>query len=213
MVIIRMSTEISPVSPLPNEEATVCENQNSTEDKIDSDNATSQPLQNPTISTNDIVYHSYSGEAELAGIMELMQEYLSEPYSIYTYRYFINNWPELCIMASSEGRLIGAVVCQLEQMQIDSVPTGKGYIAMLAVREEFRKKRIGSTLVSKSIQKMIEIGCEEVILEAEVTNRGALRLYSNMGFIRDRYLHRYYLNAVDAWRLKLFLISAYKDNN
>ena len=160
---------------------------------------------------NEIVYHSYSGEVELDGIMQLMQEYLSEPYSIYTYRYFINNWPELCIMASCEDKLIGAVVCQLERMQTDDATTGKGYIAMLAVREEFRKRRIGSTLVSRSIEKMIEMGCEEVILEAEVTNKGALRLYSNMGFIKDRYLHRYYLNAVDAWRFKLFLKSAYKN--
>ena len=175
------------------------------------DQQETQSTQDETVQPKEIVYHSYSGEVELEGIMELMQEYLSEPYSIYTYRYFINNWPELCIMASCEDKLIGAVVCQLEQMQIDEVATGKGYIAMLAVREEFRKRRIGSTLVSKSIKKMIEMGCEEVILEAEVTNKGALRLYSNMGFIKDRYLHRYYLNAVDAWRFKLFLKSAYKN--
>eukprot|EP00800_Vazella_pourtalesii_P016220 TRINITY_DN4595_c0_g3_i1.p1 TRINITY_DN4595_c0_g3~~TRINITY_DN4595_c0_g3_i1.p1 ORF type:complete len:192 (+),score=36.67 TRINITY_DN4595_c0_g3_i1:237-812(+) len=175
------------------------------------DQQETQSTQDDTVQPKEIVYHSYSGEVELEGIMELMQEYLSEPYSIYTYRYFINNWPELCIMASCEDKLIGAVVCQLEQMQIDEVATGKGYIAMLAVREEFRKRRIGSTLVSKSIKKMIEMGCEEVILEAEVTNKGALRLYSNMGFIKDRYLHRYYLNAVDAWRFKLFLKSAYKN--
>ena len=175
------------------------------------DQQETQSTQDDTVQPKEIVYHSYSGEVELEGIMELIQEYLSEPYSIYTYRYFINNWPELCIMASCEDKLIGAVVCQLEQMQIDEVATGKGYIAMLAVREEFRKRRIGSTLVSKSIKKMIEMGCEEVILEAEVTNKGALRLYSNMGFIKDRYLHRYYLNAVDAWRFKLFLKSAYKN--
>ena len=29
--------------------------------------------------------------------MELMTADLSEPYSIFTYRYFINNWPDLCI--------------------------------------------------------------------------------------------------------------------
>ncbi|KAI6649544.1 hypothetical protein LOD99_6710 [Oopsacas minuta] len=175
------------------------------------DQPNTQPPNDPIVQSKEIVYHSYHGEEELEGIMQLMQEYLSEPYSIYTYRYFINNWPQLCIMASCEGKLIGTVVCQLEQMRIDDVDTGKGYIAMLAVREEFRKQRIGTTLVYKSIQKMIELGCEEVILEAEVTNKGALRLYSNMGFIKDRYLHRYYLNAVDAWRLKLFLKSAYKN--
>ena len=210
-----MSADNAVSSPLSiAEPAPTSENQSSKEEsQICSENIISQPSNNPTVALDEVVYHSYAGETELAGIMSLMQEYLSEPYSIYTYRYFINNWPELCIMASCGDRLIGAVVCQLEQIHIDSLLTGKGYIAMLAVDQEFRKKRIGSTLVTKSIQKMIEIGCEEVILEAEVTNRGALRLYSNLGFIKDRYLHRYYLNAVDAWRLKLFLKSAYKDNN
>ena len=40
-------------------------------------------------------------------------------------------------------------------------------------------------------------------MEAEVTNLGALALYGNLGFIRAKRLHRYYLNGVDAYRLKL----------
>ncbi len=38
---------------------------------------------------------------------------------------------------------------------------------------------------------MIKGQCEEVVLEAEVTNSGALALYQNLGFIRDKRLHRY----------------------
>eukprot|EP00967_Tisochrysis_lutea_P093262 scaffold134851_cov17-Tisochrysis_lutea.AAC.1 len=48
----------------------------------------------------------------------------------------------------------------------------------------------GSELVRKSIQAMIEGKCEEVALEAEVTNQGALKLYQGLGFIRDKRLHR-----------------------
>lgn len=40
-------------------------------------------------------------------------------------------------------------------------------------------------------------------LEAEVTNKGALALYGRLGFIRSKRLFRYYLNGVDAFRLKL----------
>lgn len=40
-------------------------------------------------------------------------------------------------------------------------------------------------------------------LEAEVTNKGALALYGRLGFIRAKRLFRYYLNGVDAFRLKL----------
>lgn len=43
----------------------------------------------------------------------------------------------------------------------------------------------------------------QVTLEAEVTNKGALALYGRLGFIRSKRLFRYYLNGVDAFRLKL----------
>ena len=64
---------------------------------------------------------------------------------------------------------------------------------------------VGSTLVRISIWQMLTCGCDEVVLETEVTNIAALSLYENLGFVRDKYLHQYYLNGVDAYRLKLWL--------
>ncbi len=46
---------------------------------------------------------------------------------------------------------------------------------------------------------------DEVVLETEVTNKAALQLYERLGFVRDKRLFRYYLNGVDALRLKLWL--------
>lgn len=63
----------------------------------------------------------------------------------------------------------------------------------------------GSTLVKMCIQRMASDGCDEVVLETEVTNKAALGLYENLGFIRDKYLYQYYLNGEDAYRLKLWL--------
>ena len=48
----------------------------------------------------------------------------------------------------------------------------------------------GTELVKRAIQQMVAGGCEEVVLEAEVTNTGALALYQNLGFIRDKRLHK-----------------------
>lgn len=74
---------------------------------------------------------------------------------------------------------------------------------MLVVIKPYRGKGIATELVSRSIRVMKEYGCEEVTLEAEVTNKGALALYGRLGFIRAKRLFRYYLNGVDAFRLKL----------
>lgn len=46
----------------------------------------------------NISYLGYDSESQMPDIMRLIQKDLSEPYSIYTYRYFIHNWPKLCFL-------------------------------------------------------------------------------------------------------------------
>lgn len=153
-------------------------------------------------------------------IMELIQKDLSEPYSVYTYRYFINNWGNLCFLAYHEDECVGAIVCKLDaresrDLRLQSIPTTsstsvpaltyKGYIAMLVVKKEYRKLKIGSNLVKLAVNAMRESGADEVVLETEVPNKPALKLYENLGFLRDKRLYRYYLNGLDALRLKLWI--------
>ena len=67
-----------------------------------------QPVVAPIASSNEvdpvverlseIEYVPYESELQLPEIMRLMKADLSEPYSVYTYRYFIHNWPKLCLM-------------------------------------------------------------------------------------------------------------------
>lgn len=47
-----------------------------------------------------IEYISYGGEHHLPLIMGLVDEELSEPYSIFTYRYFVYLWPNLSFLVS-----------------------------------------------------------------------------------------------------------------
>lgn len=47
-----------------------------------------------------IEYVQYQSELQMPMIMKIIQKDLSEPYSIYTYRYFIHNWPNLCFLVS-----------------------------------------------------------------------------------------------------------------
>lgn len=50
--------------------------------------------------SHGIRYVRYESELQMPWIMRLITKDLSEPYSIYTYRYFIHNWPQLCFLVS-----------------------------------------------------------------------------------------------------------------
>ncbi|KAF9142746.1 N-alpha-acetyltransferase 30 [Mortierella sp. GBA39] len=150
-----------------------------------------------------IDYVGYESEHQLQGMMSLIENDLSEPYSIYTYRYFLHQWPKLSFLAMDreKGTCIGVIVCRLEPHGHSA--RNRGYIAMLAVSKEYRKRKIGSTLVLMAIEAMKSAGADEIVLETEYTNQSAIALYQQMGFIKDKRLYRYYLNGVDAFRLKL----------
>eukprot|EP00271_Cylindrocystis_brebissonii_P012864 TRINITY_DN3237_c0_g1_i4.p1 TRINITY_DN3237_c0_g1~~TRINITY_DN3237_c0_g1_i4.p1 ORF type:complete len:183 (+),score=20.57 TRINITY_DN3237_c0_g1_i4:418-966(+) len=152
------------------------------------------------MAASDVQYRAYTDENDLPVIMKLVDEELSEPYSIFTYRYFIRQWPQLCYTAWVEGRCVGTIVCRMEQHKSDVF---RGYIAMLVVISSMRGRGIATELVTRCINVMRASRCQEVTLEAEVSNEGALALYGNLGFIRAKRLHRYYLSGTDAFRLKL----------
>ena len=150
---------------------------------------------------SEFVYVTYGGEGSghMALIQDLCAANLSEPYSVFTYRYFVNAWPFLTFLAmrKSDGKCVGLIVAQLKER--------KGYIAMLVVDKAQRRKGLGSKLVELSIKKMMRMGAEHVMLETEMDNDGALRLYEKLGFVKDYKYRNYYLNGNGAFRLKLWL--------
>lgn len=135
-------------------------------------------------------------------IKKLIDEDLSEPYSIYVYRFFLNQWPNLSYLAWIDGveKPIGCIVCKSELHRGVRL---RGYIGMLAVDKNFRGRGIAKKLITLAIDMMIKEKCDEIMLETECSNAAALHLYENMGFIRMKRLFRYYLNQGDAFKLIL----------
>ncbi|MCJ1293775.1 N-alpha-acetyltransferase mak3 [Xylographa carneopallida] len=154
----------------------------------------------------DVRYVQYRSDKEttyLPAIRQMISKDLSEPYSIYVYRYFLYQWGDLCFMAlDSEDTLMGVVVSKLEPHRGGPM---RGYIAMLAVKEEYRGKGVATKLVRMAIDAMIEKDADEIALETEVTNTAAMKLYERLGFLRSKRLHRYYLNGNTAFRFLLYV--------
>lgn len=178
------------------------------------------------VSIPGIKFVNYQDEAQLDAVMRLVSSDLSEPYSIFTYRYFLMRFPELCILAVPEegGEPVGCVVCKIDTSDGDGVtdvpqqlgvgeegtdsqeePALSGYMGMLAVETDWRGSGIGTALATLAIRRMRDMGCSSVTLETEVTNDAAIRLYEDrLGFVREELLVRYYLNWGDAYRLRLW---------
>lgn len=117
--------------------------------------------------SNELTYIRYDAALEntyVPAMRSLISQELSEPYSIYVYRYFLYQWGELCYLAMDKSRpendqMVGVVVSKLEPHRGGPL---RGYIAMLAVREEYRGKGIATRLVRMSIDAMIEREADEV---------------------------------------------------
>ncbi|EJD35900.1 acyl-CoA N-acyltransferase [Auricularia subglabra TFB-10046 SS5] len=158
-----------------------------------------------------ISYRPYVGDKDLQTVVDLVHSELSEPYVVYTYRYFLDQWPQLCLIAEAgtgTGRrgaatAAGVIVCKQSTHKSGA---NRGYIAMLSVASAFRKRGIARTLVERAVRKMQVRGASEVVLETECDNVAALSLYESLGFIREKRLFRFYLNGKDAFRLVLELV-------
>ncbi|ELP86940.1 acetyltransferase C complex catalytic subunit MAK3, putative [Entamoeba invadens IP1] len=148
-----------------------------------------------------ITIETYKDESQIDYIMDLMKRTLSEPYSIYTYRYFLRNWPNLCFLAKDEDTKKYVACCIGKQSPQNGIE--QGYLAMLSVENEYRRKGIASQLSMKLFQTMINNKCDKIVLETEAENTSSLALYVKLGFVKEQLLLKYYMNGSDAYQLTL----------
>ena len=159
--------------------------------------------------TSNFLFKTYKGNHQRERIIELMTKYLSEPYPVYTYMYFLDLFPDCTILCYDKNKktennelfICGAVVGNINRKPNKI----QGYIAMLAVENEYRKKGLGKKMVELLIdifKKSYKVN--EISIETEVDNYAALGLYESFGFVRTKMYINYYFNANNAYKLKLF---------
>ena len=168
-----------------------------------------------------IRFGQFDGSLEQVNfLMDLFSRELSEPYSSYTYQYFIQGWPDLAVISfgyegaaapdsSVAGTMVGGIVSKVARKG-PGHPL-RAYVAMLAVEKSFRGSKIGSRLVAESVGLMRAKDCDYVYLETPIGNERAMKLYTDLGFAKVKMLPRYYMDGSDAIRLKLWLKAPFQE--
>lgn len=91
---------------------------------------------------------------------------------------------DLCLVAEYLGDLIGAVWIRI----YTESEKGFGYVdsktpeLAMSVLERYRKQGIGTRLLTNMIERLIQIGYEQVSLSVDLENY-ALKLYRKFGFV------------------------------
>ncbi|KIR35960.1 peptide alpha-N-acetyltransferase [Cryptococcus deuterogattii CA1014] len=133
----------------------------------------------------DLFYRTFRGEeSDLENIMKLVEEELSEP-------------PHLTFLvfpSPTSTRAIATIICKQDIHR----GTNRGYIGMLSVAKDYRRRGIGRKLVEIAVEEMAKRGAKQVMLETEHDNQTSLALYDKLGFLREKRLHRFYSNEKDA---------------
>ena len=87
--------------------------------------------------------------------------------------------PDLFLVAATGSRVVGTVM--------GGYDGHRGWIYSLAVDESERHRGIGSALIGKVEQKLMELGCLKVNLQVMPDNHGVVEFYRGLGFsVEDR---------------------------
>lgn len=129
---------------------------------------------------------------------------MPENYASYFFLDTFNTLPQTFIVAESEQRIVGYIMCRLEHGFSDLKKlrfAKKGHIISVAVMPDYRNLGIASDLVSNALAALSGLNVDECYLEVRTNNVPAINLYKKLGFAITRAIPRYYFDASDAYMM------------
>ena len=139
---------------------------------------------------------------DVESVVNINRVCLPENYAPYFFLDTFNSSPQTFIVAESQGRVVGYIMCRMEHGFSDVRKlhfAKKGHIISVAVMPDFRRMRIGQGLVEHALSALSGLSADECFLEVRITNDPAIDLYRKLGFQIMRTIPRYYYDGSDAY--------------
>ncbi|MFX1316299.1 MAG: ribosomal protein S18-alanine N-acetyltransferase [Promethearchaeota archaeon] len=139
---------------------------------------------------------------DLESVIEVNERELPEDYPYFFYKSILDNFPEAFLVATdNDNKVIGYVMWRVEKIpSIDSLRyVNKGHLVSIAVSEEYRRRGIGTTLLSNSMSAIKKHKINEFVLEVRVSNYIAIKLYEKFNFKMESVKKNYYRDGENAY--------------
>jgi ribosomal-protein-alanine N-acetyltransferase len=104
-----------------------------------------------------------------------------------------------CLLAESGGNVAGFILAELAP--------DEGHIITLDVLEEYRRREIGSLLLSTAEKEAASRGGKRMVLETATTNKAAIALWRKHGYRQLGTIEDYYGRGRDAFRMGKELVA------
>lgn len=114
-------------------------------------------------------------EADLPEVCTIEQATFSDPWSEEDFRSSLKEPGNGYLVAEAEGKIAG--YCGYWGI------AGEGYIYNVAVKEEYRRHRIGYQMLKTLLEESLDRGITSFTLEVRRSNEAAIRLYEALGFV------------------------------
>ena len=164
-------------------------------------------------------------EDDLDQVIEVNLRSLPENYWYGFYRYVLSEWGDLFFVAEVDGRVVGYIMNRVEDThdrvlmglenelessrrpnpleaiaRVFSASARVGHVISIAVLQEYRRRGIGSALMSEALKAFKEkYDVDAVYLEVRVSNQPAINMYEKFGFVKARIVKGYYRDGEDAY--------------
>jgi ribosomal-protein-alanine N-acetyltransferase len=143
----------------------------------------------------------FNPNIDLNQVIEINRQCLPENYFPNFFLDIYKNSPNTFLVGEVNGQVVGYIMCRFEYglSEINRLKfVRKGHIVSIAVLPQFRRMRIGFSLISKVIDEFARIGASECYLEVRETNLAGVKLYQKMNFKIVKKAPLYYHDGADA---------------
>lgn len=140
---------------------------------------------------------------DLNDVIYINRSVLPENYPNWFFVEHLEQFPKAFIVAEIGGKVVGYVMSRVEYGWSNFVrgkPTRKGHIVSVGVLPEARRLGIATVMMKRAMKAMkVFYGATEAYLEVRVSNKPAITLYKNLGYVVISIIPKYYSDGEDAY--------------